>query len=309
MSPAAEHDGRVAAVVPTLNRVEDLTRCLEGVAAQTRPPDATIVIDNGSSDATAERIGARGDCELVQTDERLGAPGAFALGMRRAFEDGAQWAWLLDDDCLPAPDALAELFSRSGGERVAGVAPTVAFGDGRREAGWHWGERASGGRGQSPNSAPGEIDWAPFAGLLLSRAVWEDAGEIRADYVLWHADVEYCLRLRSRGWRLHAAPRAMVAHPAMELIERRVLGRKVAVGRIAPWREYYDTRNVALLNRQFRNSPFASGVSTARRVGDELARGAAILAADPAGPRRLSMRVLGWLDGRRGIMDRHPEPR
>ena len=164
-------------MVPTLNRVEDLTRCLDGVAAQARPPDATIVIDNGSDDGTAERVGARDDCELVRTDERLGAPGAFALGMRRAFEEGAHWAWLLDDDCVPGPEALGELLAAATGDRVAGAAPTVEFGDGRREAGWHWGARARGGRGQSPNTAAGEIDWAPFAGLLLSRAAWEDAGD------------------------------------------------------------------------------------------------------------------------------------
>ncbi len=307
MTPSAEH-GRVAAVVPTLDRIDDLTRCLDAVAAQTRTPDTTIVIDNGSSDGTADRMTARSDVELVVAEERLGAPGAFARGIDVAFGAGADWVWLLDDDCVPAPAALEELLAvASSGERVAGAAPTVIFGDGRRETGWHWGTRAAAGHGQSPNRAPGEIDWAPFAGLLLRREACDDAGEVRADYVLSHADVEFCLRLRARGWRLLAAPAAEVTHPSVDLVRKRVLGRTVSVGRVAPWREYYDTRNMTLLRRQVRGTPVAQGTSFRRRLATALTYDVAVLLADSAGPRRVAMRALGRLDAVRGHMTRHPE--
>jgi GT2 family glycosyltransferase len=230
--------------------------------------------------------------------------------MRDAFEAGASWAWLLDDDCVPAPTALKELLVLAeSGDDVAGSAPTIEFGDGRREAGWHWGDRAERGHGQSPNRGPGEIDWAPFAGLLLRREACEAVGELRADYVLWHADVEYCLRLRSRGWRLLAAPAAEVTHPAMGMIERRLPGRTVSVGRIPPWREYYDTRNMTLLRRQVRDTPLAQRTPLRRRLVDEVKRDMAVILADSAGIRRVGMRALGRLDGVRGHMDRRPEPR
>lgn len=310
MTPSAEHRGRVAAVVPTLDRIDDLTRCLDAIAVQTRLPDATIVVDNGSSDGTAERVTERDDVTLVQTGARLGAPGAFARGMAEAFAAGADWTWLLDDDCVPAPTALAEqLAVAEGEEQVGGSAPTVEFGDGRREAGWHWGRRAAAGHGQSPNRGPGEIDWAPFAGLLLRREACAQVGDVRGDYVLWHADVEYCLRLRSAGWRLLAAPRAEVTHPAMPLVKRRLLGRNLAVGNIPPWREYYDTRNLTLLRRALRGTPLACGTPFRRRLVEELKRDLAVLLADRAGPRRVGMRALGRLDAMRGHMDRHPETR
>ena len=310
MRQPAEPEGRVVAVVPTLDRIDDLTRCLDAVASQTRAPIATVVVDNGSGDGTLERVAGRESVELDAAGERLGAPGAFARGMRRAFEAEAEWVWLLDDDCVPSPTALAELVAVAGsGDDVAGSAPTVEFGDGRRETGWHWGSRATAGHGQSPNHAPGEIDWAPFAGLLLRRRACEDAGELRADFVLWHADVEYCLRLRTRGWRLLAAPAAEVTHPTMELVERRVLGRTVAVGRVPPWREYYDTRNMVLLRRQVKGTALAQRTPLRRRVAEEAKRALAVMLADSAGPRRLGMRALGTLDGVRGYMARHPERR
>lgn len=309
--------GDVAVVVPTLNRLEDLRRCLAAARAQTRAPQLIVVVDNGSSDGTRDELRAASDLTAVLPPENLGAPGGFWAGMRAAFEAGADWVWLLDDDAVPAEHALELLLARVAGEEpaasVAGAAPTVEFGDGRRETGWLWGRRAERGHGQSPNrpGAPGgpapDVDWAPFAGLLLAREACEQAGPVRADYVLWHADVEYCLRLRAAGWRLLAAPAAVVWHPAMPLISRRVLGRTVSVGRIAPWREYYDTRNRALLHRQLRHTALAGAAPPAIRLRDELLRDAAVLLADPCGARRVWMRLLGAIDGMRANTGRRPE--
>ena len=307
----------VAVVVPTLNRLDDLRRCLAAARGQTRVPELIVVVDNGSSDGTREELRAAGDLTAVLPAENLGAPGGFQAGMRSAFDAGAAWGWLLDDDAVPAADVLELLLERVSREgsaaRVAGAVPTVEFGDGRRETGWLWGRRAERGHGQSPNrpDAPGapapEVDWAPFAGLLLAREACEQAGPLRADFVLWHADVEYCLRLRAAGWRLLAAPAAVVRHPAMPRVSRRVLGRTITVGRIAPWREYYDTRNRALLSRQLRGTALAAGSPPAARVRDELLRDAAVLLADPRGARRVWMRLLGAIDGKRANMGRRPE--
>jgi rhamnopyranosyl-N-acetylglucosaminyl-diphospho-decaprenol beta-1,3/1,4-galactofuranosyltransferase len=308
MTSAPENVGRVAAVVPTLDRMKDLAKCLDAVAAQTRRPDATFVVVDGPPTGDTSAIPERPGLRLLTTGERVGAPGAFAHGIVEALESGADWLWLLDDDCVPGPDALREsLAVVATDDRAAGAAPTVVFGDGRREAGWHWGSRAADGHGQSPNHDAGEIDWAPFAGLLLRRGACEAVGAIRSDFVLWHADVEYCLRLRCAGWRLLAAPAAEVLHPAMPMIERRVLGRRIRVGRIAPWREYYDTRNLTLLRRKLRDTPVDDRVPLRVLVADEFKRDAAVMLADPAGLRRVGMRALGRLDGLRGHLARHPE--
>ncbi len=307
---------RVAAVVPTLDRADDLRASLEALRHQRRALDTVVVVDNGSSAPVQAELAAAGDVEVVRPASNLGAPGGFEAGMRVAFEAGADLAWLMDDDAVAAPDALERMLARldtyDGDARIGGVVPTVEFGDGRTETGWLWGVRAARGHGQSPNP-PGEsrpdVDWGPFAGLMLRRDAWEEAGPIRADFVLWHADVEYCLRLRAAGRVLLAAPDAVVRHPAMPMVSRRVARRTVTVGSIAPWREYYDTRNRAILSRALRGGDFDEGTPLRTRASHELRRAAAVLAADPAGPRRVAMRALGAWDGRRGHMERRPELR
>ena len=303
--------GPVAVVVPTLDRIDDLRRCLDAARAQTRAPDLLVVVDNGSRDGTREELAAAGDVASVLPNENLGAPGGFEAGMRAAFDAGASCVWLLDDDAVPESDALELLLlGLAGDEKAAGAVPTVEFGDGRRETGWLWGRRAERGHGQSPNlpeRPTADVDWAPFAGLLLARDACEQAGPVRADFVLWHADVEYCLRLRAAGWRLQAVPKAVVRHPAMALVSRRLLGRTFTVGRIPPWREYYDTRNRVLLMRALRHGALDAAAPLPRRLLEEAARDVAVLLADPHGPRRLFWRAAGLVDGLRGEMGRRPE--
>ena len=309
---------RTAAIVPTLNRVADLIACLDALDRQTLRPDRVLVVDNGSTDGTAEHVRERNGVDPLWLRRPVGAPAAFAAGMREAFASGADRVWLMDDDAVPADDALERLLERvaqpDAGQPVGGAAPMLHVGTGERYAGWRYGRNADDGRGQSAN-APGpsgrpphdEVDWAPFAGLLLCREACQAVGEVRGDFVLWHADVDYCLRMRLAGYRLLAAPGAAVHHPPMALTSRRVLGRTFSVGDYPAWREYYDTRNRALLRRSLRGTEFDDATSLSRRAARELARDTATLAADQAGPRRVLMRLLGLVDGLCGRTERRPE--
>ena len=104
----------VVACVLTYNRAAILLRCLAAIRAQSHPVDRIVIFDNGSTDGTETTIAAAGLLDdarvtFVRADRNLGpAAGLHAL-MRRAYDDGADWLWVMDDDVLPAPDALAEL--------------------------------------------------------------------------------------------------------------------------------------------------------------------------------------------------------
>lgn len=50
----------ISVVIPALDDAEMLTRCLSDLAAQLRPADEIIVVDNGSSDGTADVARAAG---------------------------------------------------------------------------------------------------------------------------------------------------------------------------------------------------------------------------------------------------------
>ncbi|MET1037321.1 MAG: glycosyltransferase, partial [Aeromicrobium sp.] len=103
----------VAVVVVTFNRADLLAGMLDGLAAQTRRPDAVIVVDNASTDHTREVLEARTDLPLhvTHSHDNLGGAGGFHLGVRAAYDAGWDRVWLMDDDVVPAPGCLEALMA------------------------------------------------------------------------------------------------------------------------------------------------------------------------------------------------------
>src|SRR5665213_787188 len=102
---------RVTAILVARNGADYLERTLAGVDSQTRRPDAVVLVDAGSADATASLLAAANPTQLVTAPRRgsFGDAVAYALHAltREASED--DWIWLLSHDSAPAPDALARL--------------------------------------------------------------------------------------------------------------------------------------------------------------------------------------------------------
>ena len=102
----------IAAVVVTWNRRELLLRCIDRLRAQTCGRADILVIDNHSTDGTAEALAplaTSGVIRYADTGSNLGGAGGFQYGMRAAVEAGYDYLWLMDDDCLPEPTALQAL--------------------------------------------------------------------------------------------------------------------------------------------------------------------------------------------------------
>ncbi len=105
--PGGAPDWSVTAVISTWNKLADLRENLAGLAAQTRPFDAIVVVDNASSDGTAAAV--RADYPHVQLIEmphsRFGACETFNLGFKAAR---TPLIAILDDDVVLPPQWLAD---------------------------------------------------------------------------------------------------------------------------------------------------------------------------------------------------------
>ena len=80
--------------------------------AQSRDPDAVIVVDNASTDGTAAAVRAQFPAvHLAELTSNSGGAGGFAYGMALALAGGADLIWLMDDDTVPEPGALRALLA------------------------------------------------------------------------------------------------------------------------------------------------------------------------------------------------------
>ncbi len=103
----------VTAVVLTYNRRDLVQRCLRALLAQSRPVDRIVVVDNASTDDTPAVLAgfASGSLKIRRLPENVGAAGGFHEAMRLGHASGADFVWVMDDDVIAAPDALAELLN------------------------------------------------------------------------------------------------------------------------------------------------------------------------------------------------------
>src|ERR1700693_3664837 len=102
----------VCAVVVTHDRLLLLQECIQAIQEQTHKVCEIIVVDNGSSDGTAEWLAGQQKLTVI-SQANLGGAGGFNAGIRKAHDRGADWIWCLDDDTIPQADCLEKLLVAS----------------------------------------------------------------------------------------------------------------------------------------------------------------------------------------------------
>lgn len=214
---------RVTAVLVSSNGADYLPRTLEAIAAQTRAPDALVVVDCASTDATSALLAAAHPTRFIQASSRLnfGTAISHALGVAPPPDDENEWLWLLAHDTAPEPDALAALLA------AVEVNPSVAAA-GPKQMEWddpdyisEFGETVTR-LGASVPLVETELDQAQHdrmsdvlamgaAGLLVRHTVWNEVGGF--DPALPTADnaLDFGIRTRLAGHRVLAVPAARVS--------------------------------------------------------------------------------------------------
>ncbi len=237
--------GSVAAVVVTRNRSALLRRCLEALQRQTRRPDRVLVIDNASTDGTAAILDAFVAAEPAwvsrcRLERNSGGAGGFAHGTALAFREGHDWCWLMDDDCIPEPEALAALLdgydSFPAERKPVLLASRVEWTDGHlhpmnlvavKQRFAHEELWLAASRGML------SIRSATFVSLLVARRAIDRYGLPLPAYFLWNDDVEFTARILRHEFGV-AVPASRVLHAT---------DRRYGTHDAAPARYFFYVRN------------------------------------------------------------------
>jgi GT2 family glycosyltransferase len=211
----------VTVVVVNFNGGHYVLRALRELEKQTFRDFRALVVDNASTDGSADRIerefpGVR----TIRSPRNLGFAGGNNLGFAQAA--GSEWIALLNPDAFAEPDWLEKLVTAAGsrpdcasfGSRLlrADDASTLdGIGDVYHVSGLHWREgflKPAAGRGAQPK----EI-FSPCAAAALYRAsALREAGAFDADYFCYSEDVDLGFRLRLLGYRSWYVPDSLAHH-------------------------------------------------------------------------------------------------
>lgn len=205
----------VYVIVLHWKRLEDTAACLRSVLASDYPNYRLLVVDNGSEEGPALADLARGcpGVRVLRSERNLGFAGGNNMGLRCALAEGADYAFLANNDAIVEARTLAELVSAAEGDGRIGIAgPKIFYYQepqriwylgGRRR--WFWPAPLGVAEGQkdSPRYAGvGEVDLVSGCGMLIRRRVLEEVGLLDEGYFMYYEDGDLCLRAREGGYKV-----------------------------------------------------------------------------------------------------------
>jgi hypothetical protein len=244
----------LAVVVLNWNGLED-TRALLPTLARCRAPEGwsarVLVVDNGSSDGSAEKIAPEFPAvEVLALPENRRFAGGCNAGLRRALDQGADAVMLLNNDTEADPGLFEKLvLALEEDPRAGAAAPLICFQQ-PLDVIWYAGGRCVPGLGLAAHRglrqydrgqyrAVEETDYLTGCCLLATRAAWEKVGLLDESYFLYAEDADWCLRARAAGLRLLFVPAARMWHKV-----------SASSGAASPWKIYQRLRaNLALFQR------------------------------------------------------------
>ena len=230
---------QVGIVIVTYNSASEIGACLD--AAMSTGAEV-IVVDNASTDGTLEVVRQRG-ARLVANPINRGFAAAANQGIHLVTAD---YILLLNPDAIlkgslePLRAACAVPGAGAAGGKLVDLHGAVQAGFSVRRlprpldlaleillvnrlwpgnpANWHY--RCY----DLKYDEPAEVEQPAGAFLMIRRQVWEELGGLDEQfYPIWFEDVDFCKRLRDRGYRVYFEPRAVAAHSGGHSIRKILL--------------------------------------------------------------------------------------
>lgn len=208
---------KIAVVVLNWNRADDTLRCLQSLDAIDDPPFEVIVVDNGSTDGSQQRLeAARPHIGVLQTGANLGYGAGNNAGLAEARRRGADLVWILNNDTVVAPSALAAMVAVADAHPDAGlIGSAVRSSSAQSAAAFRW-------RGPllvevtcadvACEHDGHQVDSLDGSSMLIRTAMVETVGGFEERFFHYWEDTELCARARQNGWTVFLACRAHVDH-------------------------------------------------------------------------------------------------
>jgi GT2 family glycosyltransferase len=208
---------RVAAVIPTWNRRDLLVTLLKSLNAQTRPFEEIIVVDNGSTDNSAD-LAERAGSKVLRLGRNLG----FASAVNRGIDaTEAEWVAILNNDVTLEPDWLANLLAAAAledtwfatGKILQAGNPHLVDGTFDEVSRGACASRCGSGKPDGPLwNQPRRIRLAPMTAAIFKRQLFRDLGGLDETFGSYMEDVDFGLRCALAGREGLYVPSAVAYH-------------------------------------------------------------------------------------------------
>lgn len=238
-------------VVVTYNRLDLLKENIDALKKQTHPLHKIFIIDNCSTDKTPDYLSQftnDSQIENIRMPQNVGGAGGFNEGIKRAVLDGCDYVWIMDDDTIPAPDALEKLVQALDLSHDIGfLCSKVVWTDNSIHKMNKPGLKKDG-KGQfilvEKDGIKGYVcNNCTFVSVLFSAESILRIGLPIKEFFIWHDDIEYTERNIHYGFQGFYIPASCVVHKTNVNYSPKIH----EVPPEAVWKFYYQARNTTYL--------------------------------------------------------------
>lgn len=215
----------IYAVVLAWNQLAETLECLESLSHSTYPNLRLLLVDNGSSDGTAEQVTEQYPAvEICRLDPNVGIARGYNRGIEVALQRGADYVMVMNNDTVADAEMVSCLLQAFHDRPATGMAmPKIYhfYGDQRRlwYAGARWRSFPPSIKtiGMDQPDGPAfehyfTVEYAPSCCLLMPRQALEKVGSFDPAYYFYFDDWDLSARFRAAGYEILFVPRAHLWH-------------------------------------------------------------------------------------------------
>lgn len=218
---------RVLVIILTYNGWVDTRDCLGALMRSTYANFEILVVDNASTDGTAEIVKDQfPQVRVLSNGHNLGFAQGNNVGLRAALYQKVEYAFLLNNDVLVAEDCIAELV------RVAELQPRGAlFGPmvyhadepeviqsagGELTQRWQFLHRRQNERDTGQFTSSEQVVWLTGCALLVRCSTLQEIGLLDPSFFMYAEEADWCLRARATGYAVWFVPQGRVWHRGVQ---------------------------------------------------------------------------------------------
>lgn len=254
---------KIAVLVVTYNRKEYLYKLLGGLSKQTYEVDTLFLVDNNSTDNTAEFLKERNvisdfetgkvcssvweniKIQYFRNNENTGGSGGFkkAIEIMLDSQEVFDYVWVMDDDVLPAADCLSELLKNIEQEyRVVIPNRTTSTFVDRPIHSFNWKNPFRSIRMKKYGNPERNEDVCdmPFEGPLMDYELMKQVGLVDDRYFIFFDDSDYAQRC--------------FKYTNIKFVSSAILNKQIIPNETTPefsWKTYYLLRNEIVFDKKY----------------------------------------------------------
>ncbi|WP_040213573.1 glycosyltransferase family 2 protein [Clostridium polynesiense] len=235
-------------IIVNYNGWNDTLQCIESLNQIDYNNYKVVVVDNDSQESYDKIMMEKyPDVIFIQAGENLGFAGGNNIGIDRALSDNADYVLLLNNDTIVDPEFLSNIIEKVKEEKNIGIATGKIYYHDNKNILWYAGGRFSNLKGNAYHFGTDEVDRGQFdvdkevtfisgCYMLIPKEVIKTVGNLSEEYFLYHEDVDYCLKVAKKGYKLMYYPNSIIYHKV-----------SASTGKKSKMYEYYYNRNRCIL--------------------------------------------------------------